>query len=555
MQVSKKFKKNKTLFITLIGAGVVSLGLFVYVIIMMIQWSALRDSTEAAREKVKQLNASKPAPGAENERRIEEDIALYEEKNKGLVDNFKSPLRPAVDAFLQELKEAEADKLTDEEKELYKVEGTGVEATEGTKAVPLKIRKFTYGEFREFFLARFEKYCADHNVSEDEKSSLSLLLGFNDDFMQIFPQGSWNRALDKFVKVAQPLTFEVITDANRLPILLMAFDMPEDRFGPRRVNNKKDELQKQTDLMVEEKIKPIAGENTKFFAPGALNFIGGGSSSGKSGDNNSTAYNWAVTDYPAVFFHWDVYGDIAKRLFRCDVQTLHKVILRMKSAESGEGGSGGSQIDLPGSFEEDGNYKIYHYTVVFTCKMDVLRNVLKNFDNAWKGDEENGFGKRMYVVRALALYAGDDGADRVINPIGSDKKEQEQTAETKKPSRRRRRESAAKAESTDNQANGKEEFVEVPLTSVSEEEAKIRYYRVHRRLKLAENKKTLDEIRKEEASISSEKKKEFYENYVHEISLKMEERYGYAMVLIGDRNDECEVYLDIDYVVLKQNQQ
>ena len=288
--MSSNFKKNKILFLSLIGAGVISLVLLVYVFVILVQWSDARKRTEDARGKVDQLNKATPAPGAENESRIQKDIELYEEKNKGLVDNFKSPLRPAVDAFLAELDPPKAEMLTEEEIELYKVEGTGIEADGDTKAVPLKIRKLSYRDFRNLFISRFERYCEEHPESTDtdeKKFSLNILQGFNDTFMQLFPQGRWNAALERFVIAASPLTFEVIDDSNRLPILLMACDMPIDRFGPRRVDSRKKVLKEQVDRMVENRIMPIANfegsENRSFFAPGALNFIGGGSKGSKGG--------------------------------------------------------------------------------------------------------------------------------------------------------------------------------------------------------------------------------------------------------------------------------
>jgi hypothetical protein len=376
--------------------------------------------------------------------------------------------------------------------------------------------------------------------------------------MQLFPQGRWNAALERFVIAASPLTFEVIDDSNRLPILLMACDMPIDRFGPRRVDSRKKVLKEQVDRMVENRIMPIANfegsENRSFFAPGALNFIGGGSKqygvSGEGNSSNSSGIEWNVSDYPAVFFHWDVYGDIAKRLFKSKVFSLQEVILRTREGEEGEDNRG-ANVDLNGSFEEDGNYRIYHYTIVFTCKMDVLRKVLANFDNAWTGKEE-GLGRRMYIVRAVSLYAVDNGAGRVMNPVSDDQKSQAQENKDDAAVRSRRRRRRQNEEST-KKVEEKSEAVDFkPLYAVSEEEAKIRYYEVLHRLRDEERGVPAEEIRKRK-EMSAEDKKKFYERYAAR-QLKPEERYGYATVLVGEHNDECEVYLDIDYVVLKQDQ-
>ena len=79
--MSKVFKKNKVLFLSLIATGVVALGLIVVVIIVFFDWSAYRAQTETLRNKVQQLRTSKPAPGQENMARIQRDIELYQDKN------------------------------------------------------------------------------------------------------------------------------------------------------------------------------------------------------------------------------------------------------------------------------------------------------------------------------------------------------------------------------------------------------------------------------------------------------------------------------------------
>ncbi|MBE6358430.1 MAG: hypothetical protein E7057_04190 [Lentisphaerae bacterium] len=555
--MSKMYKKNMGLILVLAGVGVVAVGLLVYVVIVLLQWSELRDRTGIARDKVQQLVKSTPAPGAENERRIQQDIALYEQKNIGLVDNFKSPLRPAVDEFLKALPPANADMLTEEEIELYKVEGTGVEAEEDKPAVPLKIRKFTYDEFRTFFPARFDKYCEENNKVEDkDRFSLDTLHGFSESSTKLFPQGKWNAALEKFVEAAQGLTFEVIDDSNRLPILLAAFGLP------RRVDGKLSKLKEQVDNIIEIKIKPIAADRPEFFAAGALDFIGGGngrSADGNSSRDSSSAYSWQVADYPAVFFHWDVFGDIVKRLYRNKVATLKKVVLRTRKEEGESSGGSSSNINLLESFESDGNYKIYHYTLVFTCEMNVLRKVMTDFDNAWKGDEKNGFGKRMYIVRGVALYASENGAGRVMNPeIVSGSGEQQSSVPQTRVVRRRARRRQMEEQQSETSAD-KVEFK--PLYAVAPEVARERYYNVHRRLHEEKLPKEEEMPRFENGQfvqsesskeMNAEDKQKFYDDY--ERKLPLNERYGYATVLVGEHNDECEVYLDVDYVVLEQNQ-
>ena len=253
------------MILSLIATGIVALVLFCWGIFILIEWSEYRERTEAARDKVQKLVKSTPAPGKENEERIQKDIALYVEKNRGLVDNFKSPLRYAVDVFLKELPPPSAKELTPEEIETYKVvaaaeENNGENAVETADAdgsgeenaeekLP-EIRKFTYEDFRVFFPARFEQFCAENNISEDDKLSLSVLERFSAACTKLFPQGSWNRAVSAFARAAEPLTYEVINEANQLPILLYAFGLP------RRVDKNEANLRAQIEAMINSRILP-----------------------------------------------------------------------------------------------------------------------------------------------------------------------------------------------------------------------------------------------------------------------------------------------------------
>ena len=88
-----------------------------------------------------------------------------------------------------------------------------------------------------------------------------------------------------------------------------------------------------------------------------------------------------------------------------------------------------------------------------------------------------------------------------------------------------------------------------------------RYYNVHRRLHEEKLPKEEEMPRFENGQfvqsesskeMNAEDKQKFYDDY--ERKLPLNERYGYATVLVGEHNHECEVYLDVDYVVLEQNQ-
>lgn len=557
------FKKNKTMILTLIVTGVTALVLLCWGVVILIEWSEYRDRTVEARDKVQKLVKSTPAPGKENEERIRKDIALYIEKNRGLVDNFKSPLRYAVDVFLKELPPPNAEELTEEEIETYKVvvEDSG-EETDGeadvaenaenegeTEAKLPEIRKFTYEDFRTFFPARFEKFCSDNNIPEEDKLSLSVLERFSAYCTKLFPQGSWNRAVSIFARAARPLTHEVINEANQLPILLYAFGLP------RRVDKNEVNLRAQVDAMIKQRILP--GIKNMELGEHALEFVGGGTGAKDA--------KLAVKDYPMAFFHWDVFGDMTKRLDSAGVFRLDKVIFRSKKAEGGEGGAS-SGVSLAESFEEDGDYKIYHYTLVFVGSMESIRKAMTNFDTAWQGDE-HGRGRRMYVVRGLALYAGDDGAGKIMDESSAVVAGENNTSDTGRTARRSGRQSRRIRSGGDTAGSFSASGAEPQFRALSEssrEEARIRYYTVLMRLRQEEARE-----RGEEPPVYGKKKSDdfagessFTDNRDEktraidefEESLPVNERFGYATILVGEHNRECVAYLDLDYVVLEQKQ-
>lgn len=549
MTVNKKIQKNLVMIGSLSAAGLVALGLFVYLLILVFDWAEYSERTAKARDEVIALRKRTPAPGKENEERIQKDIAFFEEKSTRMVNSFKSPLRPAVDEFLKLLPPPLLKELSEEEKEYYKKPGTGIEGDEETKAVPLAIRKLSYDDFRKFFMERFEKFCQERNYTEDkDRFSLTTLSLFRSECVSLFPAGSWKRALDAFVKTVKPLTNETVNEADPLPLLLVGFGMP------RRVAANPELLARQVDEIIERKIIPTAEKSKLELEEGSLKFIGG----------STETKGLAVKDYPMAFFHWDVFGDIVNRLGKGGATALRQVILRTQAAEEGGEdmmGGGSTQsggLNLEASFEQDGNYRLYHYTIVFRGNMQAVRKVMRAFDTAWM---EN----RMYLVRGVALYAGENHAAEIMKQKTIETRENQSVAtreDNDRPRRRRRRQ--AEEEPARDVADNQEGQ---PKAEYTEEALREGHYRVliKRKLKAAEESEDkkgaeIDERLNEylhvrpssdAGSHSKEEKDEFFAEFAK--SLPANERFGYGKVLIGtEKKDDCLIYLDIDYVVLEQ---
>ncbi len=547
MAVNSNIRKNLVMIITLSATAVVALLLLIYMLILFFDWSVYRGRTEDARTEVQNLVNRRPAPGEENERRIRQDIELYEAKSLEMVNTFRSPLHPAVDRFLAVLPPPLLKNLSDEEKEYYKEPGTGIYDDDKSQEVPLRIRKLNQDDFRKFFSDRFDAFCNTRNYTEDkERFSLTTLSLFRSECVNLFPAGSWKKALDEFVKVVKPLTYEAVNEADPLPLLLVGFGLP------RRITTNMDHLARQVDEIIERKIVPMAEAGKLELGENALKFIGG------SSETKGVAWK----DYPMAFFHWDVFGDIVKRLCKGGAASLEEVILRTQSAEAAEDGMGGGssagKISLENSFEQDGSYRLYHYTVVFRGNMQSVRKILRTFDTAWT---EN----RMYLVRGIAMYAGDNGAARIMKQLTAESKQDQNNSSrtySDRPTRRRRR--SAEAEQQEQMQNAETEKIQL-----SEKEARDAHYRViiKRKQKAAmesgnENELSLgdkanDYLQLSPSADAGSHSKEEQDEFFNELekSLPPYERYGYAKILVGgEKNNDCLVYLDIDYVVLEQNQ-
>lgn len=489
---NKLVKKNLSLFISMAVAAVVALGLLVFVIILILDWNSYWQRTDNARAKIRKLVKQNPRPGRENELRVQHDVEIYKKAAEGLRKQFKSPLQPALDAFFEVLQPPLATAMNEEEIEQFKVPGTGVEADAdaGTKAVPLKIRKLNQDDFNSFFRGKFDKYCEENGKNENERLTMATLNEFMASSLGYFPKGNWGDAVTAFAKAARTLTLEPINDSNQIAVLLAALGFP------RRVADDPRVLQRHVDDMIAA-IGRNASEHKLTFAPQALTFVGG--MSGANG--NSSAETLPLKDYPMALFHWDVFGDIVNRLGRAKASVLQQVVLRSSSSEEGENsGMNRSAINLEGSFEQLGNYRIYHYTVVFSGTMDAIRNVARTFDQA---NRDN----RTYVVRSLCLYAKENGAAVVM--------EQKSSEEV-------------------SNASGREE-----------REEPVRRSRRSRR-----SRRVVDDAPRQEVGKDDDVQSQIA---AREAALPPHQRSDYGMIRIGG-DAECIAFMDIDYVVLGANQ-
>ena len=205
---------------------------------------------------------------------------------------------------------------------------------------------------------------------------------------------------------------------------------------------------------------------------------------------------FAPADIREIFFQWDVLGDFVSLLCKSGVRTFHDLRARNFSETLEEGRKLGTYSETVGS------YKLYHYSLEISGTLKSIRDFCTNLDNSYK----NG---RPYVVRAVTLYAEENGAGLLMGQMQLDKKDganQDENNENyggRRGRRGRRRQVVEVAESE------KEQQVD-PDELRAQEEARIKALPVH-------------------------------------------ERPGYGAVLVGN-GELFRAIIDVDYIILEQNQ-
>lgn len=461
-------KKNLGMVVILSGAGVLAAGLLVYALLLVFDLDTYINRTSEARDSVQKLRRQDPRPGKENEERIQRDIEVYRKAAQGLRAHFQLPLQEAFDLFINTLEPPHKAMLTEEEVEQYKVPPKDGEEDDKAK---LRIRKFTKADFHEFFKNRFEK--AMENRNENLRYTENSLREFIMGFRNIFP--NWNAAVAKFRTRAQDLTNEPInTESVTLSLLFATAGfqrfVPDDPPFSHLVNFREVLMKK----AYEKKIAVM---------PSAMDFLV------KWNQNGMTDFsNYSVPNRRVVLFHWDVLGNILDVLIKSGISSLHNIAVRNYADASAQ------ELNLQQTFVEDGDYLVYHYTLEVSGTMENIRKLAANFDL----EHEN---KRTYVVRAVTLYAEENGAgflmkqgvNATVASRGSDP--------------------AAEVGRGRGRGRGRE---------ITEEPAP-----------------TPDGEKQNEEEDESKK--------------PVEQRKGYGEILVGSGN-EFHAFIDVDYIVLKSNQ-
>ena len=226
-------KKNLKMVVFLSVAAVASLALVVVAVIYGIELISVTSEIKENSESINRIRSERRecSTGQENIDLIKVDVATYKMATDVLYSFHGKPLNKAVEFFVNALDAPLAAQLSDEEVERYgeplpeNVDPAGV-----TKAAR-KIRRLTLAEFKELFDSRLQAY----NYDEEKRVNYNFAIQeFIYSFKQIFPEKSWEGAVNAFAVEAQKHILEKIdVDVNAVPLLFYA-------LGYRRVVENKE---------------------------------------------------------------------------------------------------------------------------------------------------------------------------------------------------------------------------------------------------------------------------------------------------------------------------
>ena len=382
-----RFVKQNLLLITVMSsASVIILALLVYSAIVYFQMSQCISETDSLRQKIATLIRHTPAPVDDNKPLISQDIALYTKLNGELSKTIGRPYQPAADRFIEILMNVK--------------KGASIE------------------EARKNFV---EEY--NNTVGKDENPARQ---GMALDELRRKYRNTWDKALQEFVKLITPLTQEPDLEHDGEAFAFYTIGIP------RKMQNNPEKLLAYA-RKYQEKIHQLLGQKMRPEADAlGFTFIENPNVTFKSEEGGAAA-PFRKEDIPLIFRHWDIIGDICKKISAVDIKSLNFFHIRGINKENGAYDS---------TFVGRGNYTVTHYSFEVTASLDNLRKLAKSFcyDPATR---------RFYIVKSVFVYASDSeiaAAKQLLNPQAV----QEVVKETNTAPVRRGRRRGAVAEPVEN---------------------------------------------------------------------------------------------------------
>jgi hypothetical protein len=387
--VNRFVKQNLLLIAVMSISSVIILALLIYSGIVYFQMSRCISETEELRTKISSLIRNTPAPVDGNKPLINQDIVLYTKLNGELSKTIGRPYQHAAERFIEILKEVK--------------KGESIE------------------EARKSFI---EEY--NNSVGKDEnpaRQGLAL-----DELRRKYAK-TWDKAIAEFIKLVTPLTQEPDLEHDGEAFAFYAIGIPRKmQNNPKKMMTYSRKYQAKIQQFLGQKMRPEA-ESMGF------TYIENPSATFRSEDAEGGTQQgpFRKEDIPIIFRHWDIIGDICKRISNVDIKTLNFFKIRGINKENGA---------YDATFVGQGNYVIAHYSFEVTAPLAELRKLAESFCY-------DPVSKRFYILRSVFVFASDveiASAKQLLNPLAA-QQENVQKENSASPVRRgRRRGAVAEAE-------------------------------------------------------------------------------------------------------------
>ena len=375
-----RFVKQNLLLITVMSAlSVIILALLVYSAIVYFQMSQCISETDSLRQKIATLIRRTPAPVDENKPLIGQDIALYTKLYGELSKTIGRPYQLAADRFIEILMNVK--------------KGESIE------------------EARKNFV---EEY--NNTVGKDENPARQ---GMALDELRRKYRNTWDKALQEFIKLVTPLTQEPDLEHDGEVFAFYTIGIP------RKMQNNPEKLLTYS-RKYQDKIHQLLGQKMRPEADSlGFTFIENPAAIYKSEDAGSQGGPFRKEDIPVILRHWDIIGDICKKISIVDIKSFNFFHIRGINKENGA---------YDGTFVSRGNYVVAHYSFEVTASLENLRKLAMSFNY-------DPVARRFYVVKSVFVYASDvevAAAKQLLNPLLlQQENEKKETASTGRRGRRR----------------------------------------------------------------------------------------------------------------------
>jgi len=386
--IDMRFIRKNIFLVGFVGVSVLCvLVLLVLSVLQYFEMSASIEETDKLREQNEKLIRRRIPANPDNIDRVQQNVSGYTAQEQLHSIYYGQPLYPALKAFCDKLKTT-PEALRENFKHFYNDKGYKDSEARGDTI---------YVEFRDSLGRGANK---QHQAIWNYEENIEDIKGL--DKLPL-----WEEALDIFKDKAQLTTVEKLEERDVKEILLSSLGLP------RNMDNDADivlsfrrEMLEKISAMYENKDEELYIDKlgVSFFRQSPVPAVktendftdstnkkdAEKNNSGSNSSSGSENAEKTVGDKTDEIRHWDIVCDLSRRIVDAKVATLEEI----------------SYSNLAG--KEDGNCRIYTYTLSVTGKEESVRKLLNNLHAAYKDH-------RVYVVRNLSLQKKEDQIQDIID--------------------------------------------------------------------------------------------------------------------------------------------